>query len=368
MKYKNYTIVLSTLVIGILFSGSLFFWLLNNELEFTQEKFSSLISQYAKSTETALNDETHLLNALSAYHYGSEFISRDEFKEFSSVLLKEHANVQALGWVPVVSLDEKKDYKKRGFYFTQRDKDGKIVPVGERSVYYPVYYMEPYKGNEKDHGFDLGSEKNILKSLLSAKNSTDIVASEAIKLVHEKWQQSVITIIQPVYKNQKEKKELDGFYLNVIRVGTLIENAISRFSKQCPGVNLNVYSISENNEKSLLHSRRCRSNKPEVAGIVAKESITFAGRVWRFEATATEMFASHYMTSYPYIILGTLILLTLLISSIFYMMQRSYGVVIQSNEHLRRFQKLAVGREQRISELKKENMDLKNRHRSSHEE
>ena len=43
------------------------------------------------------------------------------------------------------------------FQFTERIAQGKMKRAERRKEYFPVYFVEPYKGNEMALGFDLAS-------------------------------------------------------------------------------------------------------------------------------------------------------------------------------------------------------------------
>lgn len=234
-----------------------------------------------------------------------------------------------------------------------------MISAQERSVYYPVYYLEPFKGNENALGFDLGSEQKRLKAMTSSKETGDIIASEPIQLVQSENKDNSMIIFQPIYKQKTKKTDLIGFYLNVVRTKILLDKIFFDTSNICKGVNLDIYDVASGNTKELIYSKKCKCNLNEAFNITAEKTISFAGREWYLQARATETFTSQYMTIYPYVIFGVIMILVILILFIFYQMQKSIQVVTESNEHLRRFQKLAIGREKRISELKQENLDLK---------
>jgi len=346
-------------MLGIGLSITLYMWLEKNELQFTNEKFSHLITQYANAIEYALGEETHSLNALLAYHYGSERISRDEFKRFTSTILGYHTNVHILEWVPKVLYDEKREYEK-SVTFTQKNEDGKIIPVKKRSVYYPIYFLEPYKSNEKALGFDIASEKNRLTALNLASKTGEVTATSPITLLQDKEQKIGIILFQAIYKNENDKSSLEGFYLNTIWTSELIEHMLSKISQRCQGVNLNIYDITSKDNKKEVYSKESTCNTDEIALVKSSNIINFAGRKWKLEARATKAFLDQYMTIYPSLVLFVSIMLTILIATVFYLMKKSYKIMSTSNNHLRRFQKLAITREQRIVDLKLENKKLKN--------
>lgn len=361
-KIKSHTHFLIFLT-GAIFSVLLFFLLRHDEITLTKEKFSNLIRQYSISIKNSLEQELSTLNALSAYHYGSSYITREEFGVYVKRVFVRHDSVQAIEWVPEVSHAQREKYEKltqavgfQNFTFTEKDKKGNIVTAKSRDFYYPVYYLEPYKGNEKAFGLDLGFEQNRLSTLLKAKKSGFITASKPIDLVQGKNHQHGILIFQPIYENANKNAKFEGFYLLVMIGETVIKNSLQKISQSCEGVNIRIYDTED--KEHPVYIDECDSTETSLSDIHARESIEFADRTWIVQATATSMFTSQYTTLYPYIVSFVMLLLSMLISWIFYLMQKSYKVVSDANNNMRRFQKVAIEREKRIVELKEEKAKL----------
>ena len=83
--------------------------------------------------------------ALTAIYRGSQFIDRQEFNAFASILLENDNAIQALQWVPIVEIDDRINYERlaqseglEGFEFTEKSPDNTLVSVSPRSTYYPI--------------------------------------------------------------------------------------------------------------------------------------------------------------------------------------------------------------------------------------
>lgn len=315
IKYiRIYTFII--FLIGFCLSALMFLFLQHSELENAKEKFSDTLYHYALSIEYSLNEETHPLHVLEAYHEVQKKMSRDEFKTFSKKILDIHPNVQALAWIQEV-LDN---------------------------------------GNEKVFGVDIGFEKKLLEALEKAKQSGETTVSKPLNLPQVGEEERVVVVFQPLYKNSEEKNGFLGAYSMVVHINALIDKTIALMTKKCPGINMKIYDKELPEEIIYEKKSSCNVEEPNIN---TTQTISFAGEKWVLEAHASRTFSEQYTTSYPYIIASVMTLLSIFISMVFYLMQKRYLIVSNANEHMRRFQKLAIGREKRISELKEENKELK---------
>ena len=72
------------------------------------------------------------------------------------------SSIQAIEWIPRVPFEGRAFREAEAwqdgftaFCFTEYDKDGRLVSAGRRAEYFPVFYVEPYEGNEIALGFVL---------------------------------------------------------------------------------------------------------------------------------------------------------------------------------------------------------------------
>ena len=60
-----------------------------------------------------------------------------------------------------------------------------MAPAGIREEYFPVYYVEPRRGNEAAIGYDLASNPTRKQALDQARDSGEMTATGRITLVQE---------------------------------------------------------------------------------------------------------------------------------------------------------------------------------------
>ncbi len=104
---------------------------------------------------------------------------------------------------------------------TERQSQGVMAPAGQRGEYFPVYFVEPLKGNKAAIGFDLGSNPARLEALQNSGDSGELVASSRITLVQEKTNQYGFLVFVPVYRDaaatdavEDRRGKLIGFVVN----------------------------------------------------------------------------------------------------------------------------------------------------------
>ena len=111
-----------------------------------------------------LAKESLLLRTLRGLFNASTKVTREEFANFSRHILNHFSGIQALEWIPKITLEKKQEYilnaREDGFphfEITEQDDKGQIITALSRPEYFPVYYVEPLDGNERAFGYDLSS-------------------------------------------------------------------------------------------------------------------------------------------------------------------------------------------------------------------
>ena len=183
-----------------------------------------------------------------------------------------------------------------GFRITQRNASGALIAAPLSDEYFPVYFVEPYIGNESALGFDLATETIRREALDRARDSGRITVSGRITLVQETAVQAGVLAYLPIYRkgasltSQAQRREyLEGFALVVCRVGYLIEHAMARLASK--GIDVWVYDTTPPSKLELLHVHAdptLRANTPRTppADVFnAKDSFEVGGRRWEVVAT-----------------------------------------------------------------------------------
>ena len=194
----------------------------------------------------------------------SEEIDRAQFAEFVRHLLTRKSSIQAMEWIPMVPDPQRQDYEERArrdgypdFKITQRSADGLTVARAQSTVYFPVYYVEPYTGNEKALGFDLASDATRRAALEEAYATGSPVATNRIRLIQETGDQYGFLVFLPVYDHKRlySKKPLEtfrGFALGVFRIGDAVEGALRGQQRQ--DMDIRLFDSTAPRGQRLLYS------------------------------------------------------------------------------------------------------------------
>lgn len=265
-----------------------------------------------------------VLMGIRGLYRASEEVTRSEFSAFAQPTLNRIRGIQALSWNPRVKSAQRKGYETRAreagypkFTFTQRAKQGKMIPASQRNVYYPVYFIVPHVGNEAAFGFDIGSNPRRLKTLEEARDLGRSLITPRITLVQEKGKQygflQIVPLFDgnPVYVEQR-RKLLKGFIVGVYRIGDIVQVSLNKVSPVPLGIDMTLVDITDSREE-LLHQHKNRLNSKSDKLFTYSRRLSIGGRTWQFSAVSTELYSESRLTYAPHIVLATGLFITLLL-------------------------------------------------------
>ena len=283
---RYYALVLLTTGQGIALSVVAFGATRSWERHEITEDFEGTARDRALALERSIAATVEELHNIRSLYEASKEVERDEFRAFVENGLEEHPGIQALEWIPRVPASERATYEeaaRRGafpqFRIVEREAQGTMVPADFREEYFPVYYVEPYEGNEAALGFDLASNPIRLEALDKSRDTGEGVATARITLVQESEDLFGFLVFQPIYRNglpvetmSQRRENLAGFALGVFRVKDMLENSLTRphAKNGGRGLDIQLYDRSAPPEQQLLFTT-VPVNGAEVAGPVAPE-------------------------------------------------------------------------------------------------
>lgn len=235
-------------------------------------------------------------------------VDRIRFGLFANSLFQHYSRIQALGWVPRVQDSKRLHYveeaRQKGFpdfQIIERTSEGQTIPAAQRSEYFPVFYVEPYQGNEKDLGLDLASEPARLEALNRARDTGNITATAPRTLLHETGKQISIMICLPVYQKglpqetvEERRQSLKGLVLGVFRMGDMVEESLRDLGHR-EGMDLRIYDETLPDAKTLLYTHQPdRIGKEQPGSLAYAETSEIAGRRWRLQFLALPEYMNAY--------------------------------------------------------------------------
>ncbi len=213
-----------------------------SERSLAQHKLIASAEEQTFALEQTLVSNIAILKSLAASFTVTHNINRYAFHEVADRLL-QNSVMHEMGWIPRVPASKRKSYEQaaqrdgyHSFEIREMDEKGQLVRAGERKDYFPVYYIEPYKGNQQALGFDMASRRITLKAIRHSINIGDFAATEGIRQVPYHEKQYGFLLFYPVYEpgflsasTIPDSSGLRGYVLGVFRVRDVVEKALAGF-------------------------------------------------------------------------------------------------------------------------------------------
>lgn len=229
------------LSIGMILSIVAFFLVRDWEEAIIRADFEVLASTHAASLHRELSRHIDASAALVGLFDASQDVERHEFHQFAKGLLKQHSDIQAIMWTPLVAAAAAPELQRQAavdgladFQIVESDSHGAVWPAAPRDVYFPAFYVEPMVGNEALLGRDIMTEPAYRDILVSARDSGGTTMSGPIALTYGKEIEYGVLLARPLYAKKGElpatvaerRAHLQGFVLQIFHIGQFIEEAL----------------------------------------------------------------------------------------------------------------------------------------------
>ena len=274
IKIRRYAGPIMTILAGVVISFMGFALALHWDRQVIRNEFIREADNHFEAINREVEFNLHTLSSLKTFYDSIGELDRTEFRDLAEHLLSLHSTVQAIEWIPRVPHADRPAYEEASrqagfpyFQITERETGGEIIRATERQEYFPVYFVEPYRGNEVALGFDLASDRMRREALQRARDAGDAVATGRIKLVQETAGRFGFLVFSPIYhKGLPEDsiltrgENLKGFILGVFTVDEIVEKSLTYLKPG--GIDIYVYDKSAPPEESFLYFHPSRTRKP----------------------------------------------------------------------------------------------------------
>jgi PAS domain S-box-containing protein len=254
-----------TSLVGILLSVTLFYVIRVWERDRLHDEFTRRSGNIATQIQTGTTYCIKVLESLGAFFDSSQEVTRQEFRRFVKDVLKSLSMMKALEWVPRVEGSQRAAFEEaarldgmKGFQITRREAEGVMARAPRRPEHYPIYYIEPFEGNEKALGYDLASDPASLEALKRARDTGGTVVSGRIALVQDPNREVGFLVFKPVYRKrarletvEERRKNLEGFGLAVFRVSDLVDGWLKDVNPG--GISFNLYDLAARPDERFMY-------------------------------------------------------------------------------------------------------------------
>ncbi len=314
--------VFLVVLIGVASTLFLFRYTQDQERSLAQARFERDAVNIAASLSKDIDRYIDLLHSVRRLFDASEEVDRTSFRIFTAGPIQHNPGIQALEWVPRIRHAERKDYehfaRKEGFtafQLTDRDAAGRAITAPTRDEYFPVYFVEPYLGNELALGHDPQVPAR-LQAIAQARDSGAAVASSRLTLIQERGNQAGVAIFLPVYQGgvpetvAARREQLIGFAEGVFRVGDMVTASMEGLNLD--GIGLALTDRTDPAQPVTLFYRGEKVSAPQPYRYVT--AIDFGGRTWSLELYPTPAQTENRLPL-DWAVLGTGLLVTGLVGA-----------------------------------------------------
>ena len=214
-----------------------------------------------------------LVQDVASFFEASAVVGRRDFRKFVGPAIKRYPGIKALQWVPVVPAGERDEFLAEArrsfppFEIIERDPSGELVESRDRSIHYPVLYVQPYASNKEVLGLDMAIDP-IVSTLLQQAQVTGIPSvSPGIIFDNETDRKAGVVVAIPVFFEAEEEEdgsgslptEIRGFALGVFYVKDIVESALANLRPA--GIDISFYQHQMDGRGPLIYSHRSRLRK-----------------------------------------------------------------------------------------------------------
>ncbi len=330
--------MLLAITAGVGFSVAVFFVVRWWESRGIAAAFQAAAADRAFAVENTFETEVGMLELFRAALMTDGKVEKDEFHEILIPFHSHDKSVDAVEWIPRVPNSRRQDFEEAarrngfdGFQITESDKTGLMIPAGNRSEYFPIYFSGPRPADKGIVGYDVGSEPTRLETLNRARDTGKTVASGRIDFVQSSENAGGFLVCLPVYKRDKpvetvadRRKYLLGFILGVFRPNDMLDVAIRQLKPKKIDVGLYDSSAPATERHQDFHASRTRDDrwKPiDLNRLHNAESMRYefkvavAGHPWVIACLPTPNFDPDRRTMWPWGVLAIGLLFTAMLAA-----------------------------------------------------
>ena len=276
-------------LIMLLLTGVTFFSTMRWESERQQSLLDDKGMELASALERRFIVHREILASLARAIEINPDISRAQFDHFTAVTLLDNQDIFALSYNPYVTQAQRAEFERRmagvysdrKFQITERNAARQLVRAGDRPVYVPVAYINPLTDNQPALGFDIHSDPKRRSAIERAQDSTQITATEPIRLVQDQQERKGILILAHTFKpglpadQHTWEEQQSGFGVAVIKIDEMVEIATQGLLS--PGL---VFSLEDADTEPALRELYRTDPQAHQAPTAWQKTLVMADREW----------------------------------------------------------------------------------------
>ncbi|MHB0806585.1 CHASE domain-containing protein [Stutzerimonas nitrititolerans] len=322
-----------------------------------EQQFELLVGKVTNAIEQRLIDHEQILFGAAGLFAASAEVSRAQWRAYveRQQLADRYPGIQGVGFSKVVRASEREAHEQsiraEGFA------DYRIQPEGERPVYMPIVYLEPFNDrNRAAFGYDMYAEPVRHQAMRQAASTGKSRISGKVILrqeTHGKVQAGVLIYVplyhpaMPLETAEQRMDALLGFAYSPYRMDDLMEGILGAADLN---LSLRIYSGPTQQAEQLLFASK--EHAPGDAAHSQDVQLSIYGGTWTLHMESLPAFESGFSANEGLVAIlgaGISLLLFFLISSLAFRQRRAEILAGQMTERIRENKRALQLSEERLS-------------------
>ncbi len=323
LSKKADTSLILVIIMGLGLSLLAYVYVKNWEQAKISQTHQEKINTYVHSLRQALLTIDNVLNSVQGLYNISDYITRENFKEFLKDKDFHQYGIQAIEWIPYVPEQQRSILEQRmlqngldTFRIWEHSPFNEKQTVLNREHYYPILFTEPISDiiNKQCLGYDIASEPTLKQALYIARDTGRMSSSGAVYIAGKN--QLGFRSFIPIYQRNSEhetvaerQQNIRGFVVSLVLFEDLVESVL-RMPKQRSDIFVKIIDTSPNTLHTILYVPSWFKPSDSLVEL-QKVPLEHGGRSWTLIlATLTNQYGFARF-SYAWVVLAVGILFTL---------------------------------------------------------
>ena len=296
-KGRLLLITLSSLLFIMVSLSTVFFskYSYNNAMELAKRELQVV----GNGIRGEISNNQSQLQLLSRFLQTKPSLSRDDFTEFSNMLLSGQSAIKALSWNPVVEQKDSQDFETQLQTIYHQSIKITGTPLSNDDVMVIVKYINPEQGNENAIGFNVLSNPARKSAIKNNTNPYFLRATPIIQLVQSAESEAAYLLFTPVHAvaNVTEGGDIDKPQLVGYATGVFLVEQMLKHALRTAVSDIFWYELHDKNTKQVF-----AGNTQEYTKILSNDenlmslSFDLSGQHWQMDLAPKRAFLVHYQS------------------------------------------------------------------------
>lgn len=329
-RFWRWAILIFFALLGLVSTALVTREMVGNSRERLEQRFNLAARERADLIIHTFEEPLEQLVVLQSLFHSVGQVDWLVFRKFVEPMTRQ-PGVRGFGWAPAIDAAGRSDFERAGrqlwgkdFAISERDVDGKSLPVSSRQRYYPVLYALPVESNRQAIGLNLHAAANRGPVIERSIDSGTMAASEVSHMIIDNKISDTVAVAMPVYRGGQvpptvdaRRSETRGILLGILNIGVLFDRANSSAPKS--GLRVSLIDPSLSAEKQLIRRWGAQGSKevplPIDRAMVYTQTFDLADRALQLRVEAAPDWVEfNVLNSAGYVpVIGVLLTLLLLI-------------------------------------------------------